>query len=139
MTMKDQRGIGLVSTILVLTFAAMFLAAVGLVLSQERARVRDAKRIVDMTKVQYAFETLYREKASFADAAVGCGKTKMLVSTCALSTYFPGISAIKDPGKYSYQIVHVPDDQEYAVSFTLDRGYETLVKGIHVLSKDGIR
>lgn len=139
MNTKDQRGIGLVSTILVLTFAAMFLAAVGLVLSQERARVRDAKRIVDMIKVQYAFETLYREKASYIDAASGCAKTSTPVSTCALSTYLPGITAITDPGKYVYQVVRVPDDQDFGVSFTLERGYESLVKGVHILSKGGIQ
>lgn len=136
---NDQRGAGLITTILLLTLLAAFLAAVGLLLSQERSRVRDAHRIVDMIRVQYAFETLYREKATYKDAASGCGAKGALVSSCALALYLPGIVQLKDPGSNDYKISQVPDDTDYGVSFSLERGYEDLAKGKHVLSKDGIR
>lgn len=139
MNTKDKRGVGLITTILLLALLAAFLAAVGLVLSQERARVRDAHRIVDMIRVQYAFETLYREKATYKDAAAGCGTMGALVSSCALTTYLPNIAVLKDPGSGTYKVTRVPDDTDYGVSFTLERGYEDLLKGAHVVSKDGIR
>ncbi|MFH0828940.1 MAG: hypothetical protein V1907_02055 [Candidatus Kerfeldbacteria bacterium] len=135
---KDQRGLGLVSTLLVLSLLAAFLAAVALVLSQERARVRDAHRVTDMVRVQFAFETLFREKASYKDAAAGCPTAGSLVSACSLSTYLPSIAQLKDPGKYTYRVTTVPDDSNYGVTFTLERGYDTLVKGKHIVSRDGI-
>lgn len=136
---SNQRGLGLISTLLVFSLLAVFLASVGLILSQERSRVRDAHRIADMTRVQFAFETLYREKASYADAAAGCGKVGLLVSTCSLSTYLPQIASLKDPGSSSYSIERVPDDKDYSVGFKLERSYDNLAAGKHVLSKAGIR
>ncbi|MBI5405199.1 MAG: hypothetical protein HY976_03135 [Candidatus Kerfeldbacteria bacterium] len=136
---KDQRGIGLISTLLVFSLVSAFLAAVGLVLSQERARVRDSHRIVDMIRVQYAFETLYREKASYTDAAAGCNEVGKTVATCALSTYLPQIANLRDPGRQSYRVELVPNDRDYAISFVLERGYDTLAAGKHFLSKNGIQ
>lgn len=135
----NQKGIGLVSTLFLFTLLAAFLAAVGLVLSQERARVRDAHRITDMVRVQYAFATLYQQKAGYADAAAGCGTVGSLVSTCTLAAYLPTIATLKDPGSFKYTVSAVPTDTDYGVMFTLERGYDTLAKGKHVLSKDGIR
>ncbi len=139
MNTNDRRGVGLITTILLLALLAAFLAAVGLLLSQERARVRDSHRIVDMIRVQYAFETLYREKATYKDAAAGCGSKGAPVSSCALATYLPGITKLKDPGSDDYTVSQVPDDTNYGVTFSLERGYEDLAKGNHVLTKDGIR
>lgn len=136
---KDQRGIGLITTLLVFSLVSAFLAAVGLVLSQERARVRDSHRIVDMIRVQYAFETLFREKASYADAAAGCNEVGKSVDTCALSTYLPQIANLSDPGRQSYRVELVPNDRDYAISFVLERGYDTLAAGKHFLSKNGIQ
>ncbi len=135
----NQRGIGLVSTLFLFTLLAAFLAAVGLVLSQERARVRDAHRITDMVRVQYAFATLYQQKASYADAAAGCSTVGSLVSSCALAAYFPSIASLKDPGSFKYTVSAVPTETDFGVTFTLERGYETLSKGKHVVTKDGIR
>lgn len=135
----NARGIGLISSLLVFTLIALFLAAVGLVLNQERQRVRDSRRMADMVRVQFAFETLYREKASFADAAKGCEKAGALVSGCNVSTYLPTIGTLKDPGKFAYLIERVPDEKDYRVSFVLERGYDSLAKGKHVLTKDGMR
>lgn len=135
----DERGLGLVSSLLVFTLIAAFLAAVGLVLSQERARVRDSRRMVDVVRLQFAFETLYRERASYVEAAAGCSQPGALVSTCSLTTYLPRIAALKDPGRYAYTVEKVPDDKDYAVTFRLERGYDTLAAGKHVLSKNGIR
>ncbi|MBI4092876.1 MAG: hypothetical protein HY420_03045 [Candidatus Kerfeldbacteria bacterium] len=139
MFIPDRRGLGLISTLLILTVVAAFLAGVGLLLSQERARVRDARRIADMVRVQFAFETLFREKASYSEAASGCGQVEVLVSTCALTTYLPQVQNLKDPGRYAYRVAKVPDERDYAISFVLERAYESLAKGKHVLSKDGVR
>ncbi len=137
---KDrQTGLGLISTLLVFSLIAAFLAAVGLVLNQERQRVRDSHRMADMIRVQFAFETLYRERASYAEGAKGCNRVGALVSACELSAYLPKIGNVKDPGKHAYQIERVPDDQDYGVSFVLERGYGSLAKGKHVLTKDGMR
>lgn len=135
----NQKGIGLVSTLFLFTLLAAFLAAVGLVLSQERARVRDAHRITDMVRVQFAFATLYQQKASYKDAAAGCSTVGSAVSTCTLAQYLPTIASLKDPGSFKYAVSSVPDDTNFGVSFTLERGYENLAKGKHVVTKDGIR
>ncbi len=139
MKYTDRRGIGLISSLLVFSLIAAFLASVALLLSQERARVRDSRRMVDMVRLQFAFETLYRERASYADAATGCSQAGALVSACSLATYWPRIAALKDPGRYAYSVEKVPDDKDYAVSFRLERGYDTLAAGKHVLSKNGIQ
>jgi len=136
---KNQNGLGLVSSLLLFSLLAAFLAAVGLVLSQERARVRDSQRMADMVRVQYAFETLYREKASYAEAATSCNQPGTLVSACSLGTYLPEISTLADPGKHAYRVEQVPDDNDFVISFTLERGYGSLVKGKHYVTKAGIQ
>lgn len=135
----DRRGIGLISTLLIFTGITVFLAAVGLLLSQERARVRDSRRIADMVRVQFAFETLFREKASYAAAAAGCSQAGSPVARCELSQYLPAITTLKDPGRFSYAVARVPDDTDYQVTFTLERGYDNLAAGKHTVSRDGIR
>lgn len=135
----NRRGIGLISALLTLTVVGVALAAFGLVLSQERARVRDARRVADMVRVQFAFETLFREKGSYAEAAAGCGQAGQPVSSCNLAGYYSQIGSLRDPGKGAYQIEQVPDDNNYVVSFTLERGYDALVPGRHVVTRSGIQ
>ncbi len=133
------RGIGLISTLLAFTGLVVFLAAVGLLLSQERARVRDSRRIADMVRVQFAFETLFREKASYADAAAGCSQVGSPVASCELAQYLPMITTFKDPGRFSYRVAKVPDDTDYQIGFRLERGYDNLAAGQHTVSRDGIK
>lgn len=136
---NSRSGIGLISTLLTLTIVSASLAVVGLLLSQERSRVRDARRMADMVRVQYAFETLYREKASYADAATGCGQVEALVATCALTSYYSSIAELKDPGRLAYRVTKVPDEKDYEVTFQLERGYDGLLAGQHTVSKNGIK
>lgn len=139
MKVRPTRGIGLISSLLILTAVSASLAVVGLLLSQERSRVRDARRMADMVRVQYAFETLYREQASYAEAAGGCSQVEALVATCTLNTYLPTIAALKDPGGFAYRVTKVPDAKDYEVTFQLERGYDGLLAGKHTVSKNGIQ
>ncbi|HCM67813.1 MAG: hypothetical protein A2898_00060 [Candidatus Kerfeldbacteria bacterium RIFCSPLOWO2_01_FULL_48_11] len=111
-----------------------------ILLNNERAKTRDAKRVSDMTRVQAAFEVLFATSASYASAAeAGCDTVGEPVSACNVSFFLPDITTMADPGGSSYVMAEVPDDDGYAVSFTLERAYGLLVEGQHVLTQDGIR
>lgn len=123
-------------------FTALLLVVIVLgvaLLNGERARVRDAKRIADLTQVQYGFEILFNERNSYAEAAQGCSEAGVLVSACSLSEFLPNIAKIKDPGKYSYTVTKVPDEENFEVTFYLEKGYDSLSSGKHTLSAVGIR
>lgn len=123
-------------------FTALLLAVMvlGVVLLRgERARVRDAKRIADMTQIRYGFEILFNRENSYAQAAQGCSEAGVLVSSCSLSEFLPNISKIKDPGKYSYKVTKVPDEENFEVTFYLEKDYDSLLAGKHTLSSAGIR
>ena len=123
-------------------FTALLLGVVVFavaLLNGERARVRDARRMADMAQARYGFEILFNQKNSYADAALGCGEEGMLVSACALGEYLPNISQIKDPGKYAYKVTKVPDEENFEVTFYLEKGYDNLASGRHTLSAVGIR
>lgn len=136
---KKQGGFKLVEALLVvlLVFA---LAAVGLaLLNYERAKVRDARRIADMVRVAAAFDVMFAVSNSYAGAALGCGQAGLLVSQCALQTYISDVTTIVDPGKGQYLVTGVPDDDSYEITFILERDYDTLKAGKHVVSELGIR
>ena len=110
-----------------------------LLLNQERVRSRDAKRIADITQIRYAFEILFNEKNSYAEASQGCAHKGSLVSTCNLSLYLSNIAKIKDPGKYSYKINTVPSEKDFEVVFYLEKDYDSLKGGKHLLTPQGIK
>lgn len=139
MKRTSNRGFTLVESLIVilLVFAVI---AVGIAqLNNERAQVRDARRIADMVRVAAAFDVLRAETNSYAAAAVGCGQTGVLVSTCTLQTYVSDISTITDPGKHNYTVTGVPDTDSYEVTFALERSYGSLTAGIHTVSELGIQ
>jgi len=138
MTMK-QKGFTLTETLIIGAIIAL-LAAIGVgLLSIERARIRDAKRITDMTHFAAAFAILYAQKASYASAAVGCPQRGSLADTCTLPTVTGFANNLKDPSKYSYRVTRVPDAEDFGISFRLERSYGTLTAGPHTLSKQGLR
>lgn len=123
-------------------FTALLLGVVVFavaLLNGERARVRDAKRMADMAQVRYGFEILFNQKNSYADAAPGCPEEGTLVSACALGEYLPNIAQIEDPGKYSYKVTAVPDEENFEITFYLEKSYDSLPAGRHTLSASGIR
>lgn len=137
--MKNKKGFSLTELII---FTALILALIILgvvLLNSERAKTRDAKRIADITQVRYAFEILFNEKNSYLEAASGCAQEGDLVSSCNLSQYLSRISQIKDPGKESYKITKVPNDDDFEVTFYLEKGHNGLEKGKHTLFSEGIK
>lgn len=138
--MFNQKGLKLLS-VLILIFAFGALIAGGfLLLNNERSKTRDAKRLSDITRVQAAFEFLYNDVASYEFAAQdGCSQTGMLVSQCNLSKYLPLIIEMKDPGKNSYIVSKVPSIDEFEVVFQLENSYGSLIAGQHILSQNGIQ
>ncbi|MFA5052310.1 MAG: hypothetical protein WC544_04625 [Patescibacteria group bacterium] len=138
--MNNQKGVSAVTIIVVVIIFCAVIGGAFLLLNDEKAKTRDAKRMSDMARLQAAFELLYNNSSSYAPAAQsGCDKVGMLASQCDLQTYIPTISQIKDPGKYQYQITGVPDDSSYAVTFHLEKSYDNFSAGKHVLSEDGIK
>lgn len=135
----QRRGFSLPES-LIIGAIAVLLAVVGTgLLSLERARLRDAKRITDITRFAGAFAILYAQHGGYEQAATGCAKIGTNPATCTL----PGVSstseAMQDPGKFSYTISRVPDHQDFAITFQLERNYGTLTAGKHVLSRQGVR
>ena len=67
----QRRGFSLPET-LIIGAIAVLLAVVGTgLLSLERARLRDAKRITDITRFAGAFAVLYAQHGGYEQAAVG--------------------------------------------------------------------
>lgn len=118
---------------------AVIIAIFTLFLLNERARTRDAERITDVTRLAAGFALLYNQKASFLDAAVGCPTVGSLASACTLQNIIPGIGDIKDPGSFSYIVSKVPDRDDFAIQFRLEKKYGTLLPGFHLLTRAGIQ
>lgn len=117
----NNKGLNLKELIIFTALLLLIIVLGILLLRSERARVRDAKRVADMTRLRYGFEILFNEENSYAPAAEGCEQENSLASKCNLSQYLPNISSIKDPGKYSYQVKSVPDKENYVISFSLEK------------------
>ncbi len=136
----NQAGISVLAILIIVIGVALLIGGGFLLLNQERAHTRDARRVSDMTRIQAAFELMYNEQASYAGAAInGCAQAGALVSTCNLASYVPTISKLTDPGKYQYVVSVVPTDETYQVTFTLEKDYETLKAGKHTVSPQGVK
>jgi Tfp pilus assembly protein PilW len=137
--MRNQKGLSLIELLLFAALIGLLLIFGVLVINSERAETRDSVRIADMSRIQYAFEVMFFEKNSYKDAGQGCPSVNSLVSQCTLSKYLPNIAAIADPGKSKYTVSKVPDDENFEVTFYLEKGYDSLRAGKHTLSSQGIR
>lgn len=135
----SRRAFTLTETLIIGALFGIFVLGGTLVLGAERARTRDARRIADMTRLAAGFALLYSQKASYTDAAAGCAAVNTDASTCTLQDVVGPLNAIRDPGKFSYTVVRVPDREDYAIRFQLERAYGTLKAGAHLLTKSGIR
>lgn len=140
MKQTGQRpGFTLTETLIVGALFGAIVIASTLLLSAERARTRDAKRVADMVRLAAGFSLLYSQKASFADAAVGCSAVNTNPNTCSLGDVVNGLGDIHDPGRFTYTVSRVPDKDDFGITFQLERKYGGLNAGKHVLSKSGIR
>lgn len=129
----------LTETLIIGALFGLFVLGGTLVLSAERARTRDMKRMVDMTRLSAGFALLYAQKASYADAAAGCATIGSKANTCTLTDVMTSLDTISDPGRFAYTVAKVPYKDDFAISFRLERTYGTLKAGQHILSKAGIR
>lgn len=136
---KSGAGFTLAETLIIGALFGLFTLAGTLLLSAERARTRDMKRIADMTRLSAGFALLYGQKASYADAAAGCPTVDSDAAACTLSGVLSVGDSLQDPGKFSYTVKQVPDRANYAISFHLERSYGTLKAGEHFLTKAGIQ
>lgn len=134
-----QRGLTLAGLLVIIGLIIALLGTGALLLGRERARVRDSVRLMDMTQFSAAMRLVYSEKGSYASAAQGCATQGTLMSSCSVTTVLTPIAQLKDPGRFTYQVVDVPDTDSFAIAFTLEQGYGSLGRGSHVLTQDGIR
>lgn len=140
MQIIKQKGLSVLRLLITVAIACIVVGAGFVLLNNEKAKTRDARRLSDMTRVQAAFELLFNSSASYAGAADnGCSQAGMLVSQCNLSAYIPTITQLRDPGKYSYKVSQVPADQSYEVAFYLEKQYGTFKAGKHTVSPAGIK
>lgn len=133
-----HKGFTLTETLIIGALFGVFVLAGTLLLGAERARTRDMKRVADMTRLSAGFALLYSQKASYVDAAAGCPKVGSDAAACALTDVLSGLNGLKDPGKYRYTVVRVPDIDDFGISLHLERSYSALKAGTHVLTKTGI-
>ncbi len=138
---SSRSGAGFTLTETLITGALFGLAILvsTLLLSNERARTRDALRIADMTRLASGFALLYAQQATYAPAAVGCGSVGSLASVCTLTAALGDISTLKDPGRFRYTVSQVPNRDNFAISFRLERRYGPWFAGPHFLTKAGIQ
>lgn len=136
---RSRLGFTLTETLIVGALFGLLAIISTFLLSAERARTRDAKRIADMTRLASGFAALYTKNASYADAAAGCPKVGLSAARCRLTDVVSGLDAIRDPGRFSYTVSRVPDQEDFGIRFRLERRYGTLAAGVHTLSKNGIR
>jgi hypothetical protein len=136
---EPQRGLSLAGLLVILGIIIGLVATGALMLSRERARVRDAVRLMDMTQFSAAMHLIYSEQGSYASAAQGCPTKGALMSSCTVSPLLASISQLKDPGRFAYLVAEVPDADSYAIVFNLEQGYQSYGRGQHVLTQDGIR
>ena len=135
----QRSGFTLTETLIVGALLGLFLLAGTLILSSERARTRDAKRMADITRIASGFAILYAEKASYASAATGCSKVGADAATCTVVPPITTLDAVKDPGQFAYLVSRVPDKDDFGVTFHLEKSYGSLTAGLHTLSRSGIR
>ncbi len=135
----NRRGFSLTEILVTGALFGLLIVITTLLLSMERARTRDAERLTDMTRLSSGFALLYAEKASYADAAVGCPKVGGNASACTLTDVLPGLDGLKDPGRFGYTVSQVPDRDNFGIRFRLERRHGDLAAGAHTLTKNGIR
>jgi len=137
---NNQKGVSLVTILIFVIVFGLLIGGGFLLLNEERAKTRDAKRLADMARIQAAFEFLYNDTASYTLAAQGgCGQKNSLVSQCNLKQYLSSITQFRDPGKYEYSVNQVPSEESYEITFYLEKSYNDLKAGKHTLSPAGIR
>jgi hypothetical protein len=132
-------GFTFAETLITSAFFALLILVGTLLLSVERMRTRDAIRIGHMTRVAGSFAQLYAEEASYISAATGCSKIGQRVDTCTFPGNVASVAEVADPGKFSYRVTRVPDGENFAVEFFLERGYGSYAAGKHLLTKRGIQ
>lgn len=137
---NNQKGVGLVTILIFVIVFGLLIGGGFLLLNEERAKTRDAKRLADMARIQAAFEFLYNDTASYTLAAQGgCSQKNSLVSQCNIKLYLTSISQFHDPGKYQYSVSQVPSEESYEITFYLEKSYYDLKAGRHILSPAGIK
>ena len=137
---NNQKGVSLVMVIVLIIVISAIIGGGFLLLNNEHSKTRDAKRLSDITRIQAAFEFLYNDTASYELASVdGCGEVGNIASQCNLKQYMPSIVTLKDPGKFSYTVSIVPDDETYSITFQLENSYNSFKAGKHILTPSGIR
>ena len=139
MNYHHQKGIALVKLLIVIVIFGAVIGVMFLLLNNEKAKTRDAKRLSDISRLQAAFELLYNDTASYEQAAQsGCNQINVLVSQCNLTNYIPSINQFKDPSQHQYVVSKVPSEDGYEITFYLEKDYYGLKAGKHTLSPLGI-
>ncbi|MFA6512312.1 MAG: prepilin-type N-terminal cleavage/methylation domain-containing protein [Patescibacteria group bacterium] len=136
---SSERGFTLTELIISVGVLLVLVLYGALLFRGEQAKARDAERIADMRTAQAAFAVLYNETNSYQDAAVGCNTIADPLSSCALASYLPGLTALEDPGRFTYRVIELPDSTGYRIEFVLERGYDGLPAGIHYLTPIGLQ
>lgn len=137
--MKQKPGFTLTEFLIIGAIIALLAVGGTMLIGIERARNRDARRIADITNFAAGFAVLYAQDASYAAAAEGCSKVGDLASTCSLPTLTSMESQLKDPGSFTYTVSHVPDAEDFGISFRLERSYGQYGAGVHQLTRSGIK
>lgn len=137
--MEKPQGMSMIQILVIVLLVALVGAGVFLVIREERAHARDAKRMADMARLSAAFFELYATEGSYASAASGCATEGTSVATCNLKNFLSDIATFKDPKNITYKVVGVPGEASFVISFTLERSYGKFTTGSHVLTPEGIK
>lgn len=134
----ERKAFSLTETLVIGALFGLFVLGGTMVLGAERSRTRDARRIADMTRLAAGFSMLYSQRASYVDAASGCPSLTSDPAKCSLQNVLNDTTELRDPGRFPYVVVRVPDRDDFGIKFHLERSYGTFKAGNHVLTKSGI-
>jgi len=138
--MGKPKGLSMIQILILVLVVFAVGSGVFLVIREERAQTRDAKRMADMARLSAAFFEMYATDGSYAAAAEGgCSEQGSSVATCNLGQYLPDISSFKDPQGGAYVVQGVPGEGSYVVLFSLERNYNFYPAGTHALTPQGIQ
>ena len=87
-------GFTLIEMLVVMGAIAIFTTMAMVAFGAVRSRQRDAQRMANMDQLAKAMELYVNANSKYPTQCGG-----LVVSTCDLSTFLPGISSLKDPSK----------------------------------------
>jgi hypothetical protein len=137
----NQTGIALLSLLIIGGAIFLVVAAFQALYTREARDLRDLRRLSDMREAETLFQQLFRETGGYLAAAQdgGCESEGALLSSCNASRINASFAHLRDPGGHAYRVAEPPTETAFRITFTLEHPHDTLGRGEHALTPEGIK